>query len=981
MNKFINKLAAGAMLVCSLVLLASCGGNKGRYSYESVAGDPMNVQTYKLKNGLTVAMTVNKEQPRIQTYIAVRTGSKNDPAETTGLAHYLEHLMFKGTSHFGTQNYEAEKPLLDTIVTLFEQYRTLTDPAERKAAYHVIDSISGVASQYAIPNEYDKMMAMIGANGSNAFTSNDVTCYTEDIPSNQVENWAKIQSERFKDPVFRLFHTELEAVYEEKNMSMTRDMSKEFETLLALLFPTHPYGTQTTIGTQEHLKNPSLVNIQNYFNKWYVPGNVIISLSGDFEPNAMVDIIEKYFGDWNAKEGYTNTPDQLTFGPQPAITEPKSKDVLGQEAENVMLGWRFEGAASNQMDTLNLLTGLLSNGKAGLIDLDLNQQQKVLAAGIEADAMRDYTILIAYGMPLPGQPLDEVRQLILSEVEKVAKGEFDDELLASVLTEQKLAQQQMLENNDKRAMQMVNAFVNSEDWTHAIQTLDREAKITKQDIMDFAKRHLTAQNYVYVNKLQGVDPNIQRIDKPEITPVQSNRDAKSDFLAAIAASEPAPIEPVFVDYSKEIVTSQTSNGLALLSKKNETNQLFELSYVYDMGANADKTLPIVGEYSNYIGTSDMTPEQVQKAFYALGCNFHLSSSNRRFYVSVDGLNENLEAAIKLIDKVLADAQPNEDVFPAFKQALLKARADNKLSQGANNSQLITFASYGPEYVKAHTLTNAELMALSAKDLTDRIHELLNQKHCVAYYGPSAPSEVSELIAANHKVAAALKDCPANQTFKMVPTENNVVYVAPYIANNTYLRQVCNLGNEYDITLEPVRNLYNEYFGGSMNAIVFQEMRETRGLAYNAWANFIRPSSKEQTYNMQAHIITQNDKLPEAIKHFNEIIEEMPESEAAFQNAKAALIGRLRTERTTRASVLWDYIDRVKEFGLTEDPNKTLYEGVQNLTLEDLVKFQQQWVKGRHYNICVLGDPRQINQACLKAMGQIKNVKTEEIFGY
>ena len=980
MNKNITRIFASAMLVCSIILLAACSGNN-RYHYETTPGDPMNVQTYKLKNGLTVSMTVNKEQPRIQTYIAVRTGSKNDPAETTGLAHYLEHLMFKGTTQFGTQNYEAEKPLLDTITTLFENYRTLTDPAARKAAYHIIDSISGVASQYAIPNEYDKMMAMIGANGSNAFTSNDVTCYTEDIPSNQVENWAKIQSERFKNPVFRLFHTELEAVYEEKNMSMTRDMSKEFETLSAMLFPTHPYGTQTTIGTQEHLKNPSLVNIQNYFNKWYVPGNVIISLSGDFEPNAMVDLIEKYFGDWNAKEGYSNTPDQLTFAPQPAITEPVGKDVLGQEAENVMLGWRFEGAASNQMDTLNLISGLLSNGTAGLFDLDLNQQQKVLAAGVETEAMRDYTIMLAYGMALPGQSLDEVRQLMLDEIAKVAQGEFDDELLTSVLTEQKLNQQRGLENNNFRAMQMVDAFINGEEWSHAIKTLDREAKISKQDIMAFAQRHLTAKNYVYVNKLQGTDPNIQRIDKPEITPVQSNRDAKSDFLSAIAANEPAPIEPVFVDYSKEVETSQTPNGLTLLSKLNETNQLFELDYVYEMGADADKVLPIVGEYSNYIGTSDMTPEQLQKAFYALGCTFHLGSSNRRFYAVVEGLNENLEAAIKLLDKVLTDAQPNDQMFPVFQQALLKARADNKLSQGANNSQLITYASYGPEYVKAHTLTTAELLALKAQNLTDCIHELQNLKHRVVYYGPTSANEVSRLIGEYHKVAAELKDCPANKSYQMLPTETNVVYVAPYIANNTYLRQVCNLGNAYDTTLEPVRNLYNEYFGGSMNAIVFQEMRETRGLAYNAWANFIRPSSHEQTYNMQAHIITQNDKLPEALSHFNEIIEEMPESEAAFQNAKNALISRLRTERTTRADVLWTYIDRVTEFGLSEDPNKTLYEGVQNLTLQDVVKFQQQWVKGHHYSICVLGDPRQINQKCLKEMGPIKNVKTDDIFGY
>jgi len=979
MNRFINNLCSFAFVVFTLLSLGSC--QKSRYEYQTVEGDPMNVQAYTLKNGLSVYMTVNREQPRIQTYIAVRTGSKNDPAETTGLAHYLEHLMFKGTSQFGTQDYAQERPLLDTITSLFEQYRLLTDPQERKAAYHIIDSISGVASQFAIPNEYDKMMALIGANGSNAFTSNDVTCYTEDIPSNQIENWARIQSNRFQDPVFRLFHTELEAVYEEKNMSMTRDMSKEFEALSALLYPTHPYGTQTTIGTQEHLKNPSIINIQNYFNKWYVPGNVAICLSGDFEPDQMIDIIEKYFGSWQAREGYVNNPEQLTFESQPTISEPKGTQVWGQEAENVMLGWRFEGAASDQMDTLNLVNGILSNGTAGLIDLDLNQQQRVLAAGLETDALRDYTTLIAYGMPLPGQPLDEVRQLILDEIEKVAKGEFSDELLASVLTDQKLNQERAMESNENRAMQMVNAFINGEPWSHAIKTLEREKSITKQDIMSFVQRNFTAQNYVYVNKLQGDDPNIQRIDKPEINPVQSNRDAKSAFLRDIAANEPAPIEPVFIDYANAIEKAESKNGLAILCKRNETNRLFDLHYIYEMGSNASKLLPVVANYSNYIGTSELTPDQVQSAFFALGCSFDLGCSDNKFYVSLHGLNENLEKALQLADKVLADAQPNDEIFEAARQAWLKDRADSKLSQGANNSKLITYACYGAEYVRNHTLSNEEFLSITAQQLTDQIHQLLSLRHRIIYYGPTPAAELAQLIAENHHVAETLADCPANKVFTMLPTEQNVVYEAPYTANNTYLRQVTNIGNSYEAALEPLRNLYNEYFGGSMNAIVFQEMRETRGLAYNAWANFISPSDARQTYNMQAHIITQNDKLPEALHHFNEIIEEMPESEAAFNNAKSALIGRLRTERTTRSSILWTYINDVEEYGLTEDPNKTIFEGIQNLTLQDLVKFQQDWVKGRKYNICVLGDPKQIDQQCLSKMGEIKRLTTDEIFGY
>jgi predicted Zn-dependent peptidase len=245
------------------ILLASCCS---KYSYETVKNDPTNTRIYTLENGLKVYLSVNKDEPRIETFIAVRVGSKNDPSETTGLAHYFEHLMFKGTKNFGTTDYEAEALLLDQIEQLYEKYRSTTDEAERKAIYKEIDDISQEASKIAIPNEYEKLMASIGAKGTNAFTWLDVTAYTENIPSNEIENWAKIQSDRFTNPVIRLFHTELETVYEEYNMSLTADDWKAFDSLMYALFPHHPYGTQTTIGTQEHLKNPSITNIKNYFN-------------------------------------------------------------------------------------------------------------------------------------------------------------------------------------------------------------------------------------------------------------------------------------------------------------------------------------------------------------------------------------------------------------------------------------------------------------------------------------------------------------------------------------------------------------------------------------------------------------------------------------------------------------------------------------------------------------------------------------------
>ena len=287
-------LAAAAMAVMS-IFGVSCDSGK---DYETVEGDLLNARIYTLDNGLKVYLSVNEEKPRIQTYIAVRTGSRNDPAETTGLAHYLEHIMFKGTTNFGTTDYEKEKPLLDEIERRFEEYRKTIDPEQRKLMYHAIDSVSQLAAKYFIPNEYDKLMATIGAEGTNAYTGYDQTCYVEDIPSNQIENWLKIESDRFKNMVIRGFHTELEAVYEEKNMSLTQDSEKLFDSSLKLLFPTHPYGTQTILGTQEHLKNPSITNIKNYFNRYYVPNNVAICMSGDFNPDEVIELIKKYFGDW-----------------------------------------------------------------------------------------------------------------------------------------------------------------------------------------------------------------------------------------------------------------------------------------------------------------------------------------------------------------------------------------------------------------------------------------------------------------------------------------------------------------------------------------------------------------------------------------------------------------------------------------------------------------------------------------------------------
>lgn len=387
-----NKLKS-ALLVLLLALALPLAAKE--YKYQTVPGDLMKTRIYTLDNGLTVYLSVNNEKPRIQTYIAVRTGSRNDPPETTGLAHYLEHLMFKGTRQFGTINAAAEAPLLDSIQNRFEVYRTLKDSLQRRAYYHQIDSLSQLAARYFIPNEYDKLMSSIGAQGTNAYTSNDVTCYVEDIPSNEIENWARIQADRFQNMVIRGFHTELEAVYEEYNIGLASDGNKLFDALMAKLFPGHPYGTQTTIGTQEHLKNPSIVNIKNYFKRYYVPNNVAVCMAGDFNPDEVIAIIDKHFGSWRPNPGLS----QPQYAPIPDRTAPADTTVTGQEAENIYVGWKFEKAASLQADTLDVIADILSNGKAGLFDLDLDQQMKWLGGGAFSLPLAEYSGFIVAGFP------------------------------------------------------------------------------------------------------------------------------------------------------------------------------------------------------------------------------------------------------------------------------------------------------------------------------------------------------------------------------------------------------------------------------------------------------------------------------------------------------------------------------------------------------------------------------------------------------
>lgn len=942
------------------------------YKYESVPNDPLKARIYTLDNGLKVYLSVYKNAPRIQAYVSVKVGSKNDPKETTGLAHYFEHMMFKGTPDFGTSDWKKEEPMIAHIEALFEKYRQEKDEKKRSEIYHLIDSISYEASKIAIPNEYDKLMKSIGSQGTNAGTSNDYTVYIEDIPSNQLENWAIIQSNRFNHPVLRLFHTELETVYEEKNMSLTNDSRKASEAMMSALYPNHPYGTQTTLGSAEHLKNPSMKNIREFFAKYYVPNNMAVVMSGDLDPDETIRIIDKYFG--KLKRG---NPQPLVFKAEKPISSPIVKEVTGLEAENVRLAWRFGNVNSRDALLIDMISKMLSNGKAGIMDINLDQKQLTLSSGAYPYQLVDYGSLVLYGSPKTGQSLDDVKLLLLQQIDSLKKGCFPNSLLEAAINNMKLSELKRSESNASRVRSMSSSFLDGTPWSKTVSYINDLSKVSKKELVDFANKNF-GNNYVIVYKRQGKPEDIAKVNKPAITPIFINRKAESDFLKTIKNNTVKEIKPVFLDYSKDLTIRKYGNT-RILYKENTENNTFNLYYYFKMGAYNDLIMDLAVSYLNYLGTDKFTLEQINREFYNLACNFSVSAGNEETYVSISGLTENMEKALALLEELLANAKADQQALNNMIADILKSRNDAKANQQSNFRAIVDYATYGEKSPGKYMLTEEQLKALKAEDLVQKIKSLLNYPHEILYYGNSTPENLEILLNKYHKMPAQF--IPYSLAVKFIPmeTNDNKVFFAPYESKQAYL-QTISRGGLYDEKLTADISLYNAYFGGSMNAIVFQELREKRSLAYNARSAYNTPNDPEKFYSNTGFIATQNDKVVDAFDAYNDLFNNMPLAENAFNLSKESIISKINTERITKMGIIWNYLNAQK-FGQNTDIRIDIYNKTASMTLNDVKNFNENYIKNKNKTYVILGKEADLKFDILGKFGNIKKLSQSEIFGY
>ena len=622
---------------------------------------------------------------------------------------------------------------------------------------------------------------------------------------------------------------------------------------------------------------------------------------------------------------------------------------------------------------------MLANGEAGLMETDLEQQMLVQRVAVMIDGHTDYTSMLMFCQPKDGQTLEELRAVVLKEMGKLRSGDFDDGLLPAVINNMKLEYYKQLRDNGARANMFVQTFIQGRPWATEVGAIDRISKITKQQIVDFARRHL-GENYVCVYKKMGNDTTIKKIDKPQITAIPANRNLQSDFLKEVVESEAKPIQPRFLDFDADLTVTKTGAGVPLLYKQNTDDGLFDLCYRYEFGTEDVKGMDIAPDYLYYIGTDKKSSEQVKKDFYSLACNYSIGVGADYVEVRLSGLSENMPKAVAMLDDLLNNAKGDDESFGGFVDMLEKSRGDLKTNQDANFSYLFAYGRYGRYNSQRNTLSEQELRAGGPQLLTGMLKKLAGYQHTVMYYGPETQDRLVEVLKAGRHLAAKLSPAPVGKAYEMALTQANEVMIAPYDAKNIYMVQFHNEGRRWHAEEAPVQALFNEYFGGGMNTVVFQELRESRGLAYSAFARYNAPARKNQTESFYTYIISQNDKMMDCVNVFNNILDDMPQSQSAFDIAKQSLIKKLQSERTTRFNVLRAYVE-ARNLGIDYDIKERIYNALPAIKMADVISFEQQNMAKKPFRYIILGDEKELDMESLGKIGPVKRLSTEEIFGF
>jgi predicted Zn-dependent peptidase len=602
----------------------------------------------------------------------------------------------------------------------------------------------------------------------------------------------------------------------------------------------------------------------------------------------------------------------------------------------------------------------------------------VLNAYSSPQTMKDYSVFEMSGNPREGQSLEEVKDLLLAQIEKIKGGDFEEWMLSAVIKDFKLSEQQQNLYNSRRAGKMTNAFIMGQDWSDVVNKNEKLAKVTKTDIVAFANKYFK-DNYVVVYKETG-EGNAPKVEKPEITQVPLNRDTASVFAMNFEKIASTRMTPIFDDYKSDIQQTKLKADIPLYYVENTSNETFSLNYILDMGSYSDKEMALAVEYLEYLGTNKYSANELQLELFKLGLSYNVYAAQERVYVTLSGLDESLEEGIQLFEHILANVEPNKEALENNIADKLKDREDTKLNKGAIlYGGLVNHGMYGSESPIKNILSADELKALNPKGLVTKIKELTSFEHYIYYYGKKSITEVKSILNKHHKAPEKLKPLIPAKQFTEVATTSNKVYFVNYDMVQTEVMMLSNVG-KFNADLAATTNVFNQYFGAGLSSIVFQEIRESKALAYSAYAAFTTPRKLDKNHYVRAYVGTQVDKLADAKEAMMELMNAMPEVEDQFQDSKIAALKKIETSRTKRSRLFWNYL-AAKEMNRDFDTNEKIYPEIKNLQLADLKAFFNGNISEKNYTYLVVGNRDLVDMNLLKEMGELKELTLEEIFGY
>ena len=946
-------------------------------SYQSQAEDlnALKVKEYRLENGLTVWLNEDHSQPKVFGAVVVKAGAKDCP--DTGIAHYFEHMMFKGTDRIGTLDYESEKVLLDSIAMKYDELAMTEDTAARARLQKEINELSIRSSEYVIPNEFNRLINRFGGSGLNAATSYDATIYFNTFSPQYMVQWAEINSERLINPVFRLFQSELETVYEEKNMYGDFIGGQVMDTLMARYFGPHPYA-YPIIGSTKNLKNPRLTEMHKFFEDYYVASNMALILSGDFDAQQVMPILEKAFS-------------RIRSGNAPKQEKVMLPPFNGRETMKVKfpipfikaMGLGFRGVSANHEDqvALNIAVNLLNNANGtGYLD-KLMVEHKLMGALAINESMNEAGILAVAIMPkLLIQSYSSAEKMVWDEINRVKNGDFSDEMFNSLKLEQKRQYASSLENIDSRATVMMNLFSQGKSWNDYLNEVARIESITKEDVVRVAQKYFS-NNYLCVTKSTGKYPK-DNLPKPAFSPVvPRNADASSSYAKQLEKIPEQQVAPRIIDFEKDVKTSKLTPLVTLYTTPNPLNDIFTLNISYGIGALEQPELMQLTNYLQLLGTESLSFEQFRSRLQSIGSTLAFDVTPDAFVMKVTGFDNHIDETMELVGDFIRHAKADDK---KLRQIVDDAKVSEKafFKSGDNvASALLEQVKYGDQSRYLRKLSLSQIKKLKGKDLL-AVYGKVRSVQCDLHYCGTLPVEKvigtirqhlpleRTTVASNSPYYRELKqyDRPTVFFIDMPDMAQSIVY--GYVKGDPV----------DDKASRHASQLFSVYFGGDMSSLMFQEIREFRSFAYRTSGRYQLPNHahKGTAGSFTAMLSTQSDKTLDALGVLDSLIREMPLKPERMEAVKQTLVNRINNDYPPFRN-LSEKVASARMEGFDHDPAEEFLRDIATMDMQDISRFYQEQISGRPVVYVITGNRKHIDMKKLAEYGTIIKVKKKEIY--